>query len=572
MQPLIFIFTHMKHRFSKVYKKAGVLFITGLLQVFGVMAQDKITIQNPILKGFYPDPSIEKVGDDYYLINSTFSYFPGIPIFHSKDLKNWKQIGNVINRPSQMNFMGERVSRGLFAPAISYHEGLFYVVCTDIDNDGNFLVTATNPAGPWSDPVKIPEVRGIDPSIFFEGNKAYIVYNSDAPDYKPLYEGHRTIRIYEFDYKNLKVKGEEQILVNGGVDLAQKPVWIEGPHIYKRGEFYYLCAAEGGTSVNHSQVIFRSTNIKGPYIPWDKNPILTQRHLNPNRPNPITSTGHADLVEGPDGNTYAVFLAVRPYSGDYYNTGRETFIAPVQWTEDGWPVINPDHQEVQYQYTFNWKEQPEKASFPLNGNFQHRYVFKDTIDQSLLFLRTGDQSWYKLSAQKGLSLKLRPETVLEYGNPSFVGRRLQHLKAEASTELEFLPKNGNEKAGIIVFQSEKNFYYLCRSKFEKYDVVQLYKASAENEFMDLITQKQVKKSGKIRLRITADGGLYAFHFAEGNGDWQLLRDKLDGRYLSTKVAGGFVGCLIALYASSNGEPSGNEAHFKYLDYIGKDDL
>ena len=310
-------------------------------------AYSQHALKNPIMPGFYPDPSILKVNTDYYLVNSTFSYFPGIPVFHSKDLQNWKQIGNVINRPSQMDFMGEQVSRGLFAPAINYHKGVYYVTCTDIDNGGNFVVTAKNPAGPWSDPVMLPRARGIDPSLFFDtDDKAYIIYNSDAPDNKPLYSGHRTIRMFEFDFRNLKLIGEEIQLVNGGVDLTKKPVWIEGPHIYKRDGFYYLMAAEGGTSVNHTEVILRSKNVKGPYIPYEKNPILTQRHLDPNRKNPITSAGHADLVEGPDGNTYAVFLAVRPYQADLYNTGRETFIAPVKWI-NGWPVINPDNEEIQ---------------------------------------------------------------------------------------------------------------------------------------------------------------------------------------------------------------------------------
>ncbi len=159
-----------------------------------------ITFTNPILSGFYPDPSIVKAGTDYYLVNSTFSYFPGLPVFHSKDLKNWKQIGNVISRTSQMDFLGERMTRGLFAPGISYNKGTFYVTCTDIDHDGNFVATAKNPAGPWSNPVKLPKVKGIDPSIFFDDDgKAYVIYNSDAPDYKPLYSGHRTIRLYEID-------------------------------------------------------------------------------------------------------------------------------------------------------------------------------------------------------------------------------------------------------------------------------------------------------------------------------------------------------------------------------------
>ncbi|MBC7722727.1 MAG: family 43 glycosylhydrolase, partial [Pedobacter sp.] len=215
-------------------KKIAAFALTGLLLGKASFAQN-IKLVNPILSGFYPDPSIVKVDKDYYLVNSTFSYFPGLPVWHSKDLKNWKQIGNVISRTSQMDFLGERMTRGLFAPGISYYKGTFYVTCTDIDHEGNFVVTAKNPAGPWSNPVKLPQVKGIDPSIFFdEDGKGYIVYNSDAPDYKPLYSGHRTIKMYEIDPISLKTIGEEKILVNGGVDITKKPVWIEGPHILKR--------------------------------------------------------------------------------------------------------------------------------------------------------------------------------------------------------------------------------------------------------------------------------------------------------------------------------------------------
>src|SRR5690349_3069235 len=285
--------------------------IIALLAVWSVLNSvslaQTIKLVNPIMAGFYPDPSVLKVESDYYLINSTFAYFPGIPVFHSKDLKNWKQIGNVISRPSQMNFMGHRMTRGLFAPAIDYHKGTYYVTCTLIDKGGNFVVTAKNPAGPWSDPIFIPQVRGIDPSLFFDtDDKAYILYNSDAPDNKPLYSGHRTIRMYEFDALNGKVIGEERILVNGGVDISKKPVWIEGPHILKRDGWYYLYAAEGGTSVNHSEVVLRSKDVWGPYVPYENNPILTQRDLPADRKQPITSAGHAQLVEGPDGKTYAI--------------------------------------------------------------------------------------------------------------------------------------------------------------------------------------------------------------------------------------------------------------------------
>ncbi len=530
--------------------------------------QAQTTIHNPILNGFYPDPSIVKVETHYYLVNSTFVYLPGIPIFHSKDLKNWKQIGNVVTRPTQMDFMGEQVSRGLFAPAISYHDGLFYITCTDIDHDGNFIMTAKNPAGPWSNPILLPKVKGIDPSLFFDDDKAYIIYNSDAPEYKPLYDGHRTIRMYELDKENFTVKGEETILVNGGVDISTKPVWIEGPHIYKRNDYYYLCAAEGGTSVNHSQVILRSKNVKGPYIPYDKNPILTQRHLDPNRKNPITSAGHADLVEGPDGNTYAVFLAVRPYQDNYYNTGRETFLAPVKWTADGWPIINPDHKEIQYQFTVNWPEVKHNA-LPQSGAFNYRYTFKDTLDYSFLFLRSHDRSWLKLSPQNGLTLQLKPETCMDFSNPAFVAKRQQHIFATAITEMDFTTTKENEKAGLLIFQNEFHFYYICKSTAKGFPVIQVFKGNKQSKSMDLLHESKLGNNNtRVWLKIEAKGAKYDLAFAEQANQWKVLAT-LDGKYLSTQEAGGFVGALFALYASANGQASTNTVSFKYLDYEGK---
>jgi xylan 1,4-beta-xylosidase len=305
---------------------------------------------NPILAGFYPDPSICRAGNDYYIVNSSFAYYPGLPIFHSTDLVNWQQIGAALNRPEQLNLDSAGVSRGLFAPAITYHKGTFYIVCTLVDKGGNFVITSTNPKGPWSNLVWLPEVDGIDPSIFFdEDDKAYIVYNSIPPDNISLHGGHRTIRMNTFDAKKLKVTSDNKIIINGGTDMSKKPVWIEGPHLFKKDGWYYLMCAEGGTDYEHSEVVFKSKTIDGPFIPYDKNPILTQRHLDKNRKNPVTNTGHADLVETPGGKWWAVFLGCRPYENNTFNTGRETFMAPVEWKE-GWPIINPNFAEVQYTY------------------------------------------------------------------------------------------------------------------------------------------------------------------------------------------------------------------------------
>lgn len=549
---------------------------TTLFVAFGLMLNHLVSAQttlvNPILTGFYPDPSIVKVGPDYYLVNSTFSYFPGLPIMHSKDLKNWKQIGNVIDRPEQMDFMGERLTRGLFAPGISYNKGTFYVTCTDIDHDGNFVVTAKNPAGPWSNPVKIPQVRGIDPSIYFDEStdKAYIIYNSEAPDRKPLYSGHRTIRMYEFDPVKLTVIGEEKQLVNGGVDLAKKPVWIEGPHILNRNGWYYLYAAEGGTSVNHSEVVLRSKDVWGPYVPFEGNPILTQRELPVDRKDAITSAGHAQFVDGPDGKMYCIFLAVRPYEGDFYNTGRETFIAPVTWEND-WPMIEHGEKAISYSYSVNYKEIKQKGALPQSGNFAYTLNFDKGLDPGLLFMRTHDKNSYSLSKQEGLTLKLKPETIMEMGNPSFIGKRQQHLNSTAETVLTFAPKSEKEKAGFVILQDEGHFYFLCKSKAQDKDVLQLYQSKPQSTEMELLVEVPlINKAGKVGLRIASQGDSYNFQYTTDAKNWQLLKDKVDSKFLSTKVSGGFIGCVYGLYATSSGEASTNSASFQYLTYMGDD--
>jgi xylan 1,4-beta-xylosidase len=554
----------MKLRIAVCTLLAGCLFYGKF-----VTAQS-ITFVNPILSGFYPDPSIVKVETDYYLVNSTFSYFPGLPVFHSKDLKNWRQIGNVINRTSQMHFTGAPMTRGLFAPGISYHNGTFYVTCTNIDHKGNFVVTAKDPSGPWSDPFWLPKVKGIDPSIFFDNNKAYIVYNSDAPDYKPLYSGHRTIRMCEFDPTGLNVTGEEKIVVNGGADISKKPVWIEGPHLLKKNGWYYLYAAEGGTSINHSEVVFRSKSVEGPYIPYQNNPILTQRDLPENRKYPVTSTGHAQMVEGPDGKTYAVFLGCRPYMGDYYNTGRETFIAPVEWKED-WPVINPGSKEVKYYYTANFKEIKQANTLPLSGNFKYILTFEKELDPSLLFLRSCDSSSFSLSKTAGLTLKLKPETCMGTGNPSFVGKRQQHLHCSAETEVNFTTNSDNEKAGLVIFQDEKHFYFLSKSIDNGEQVLQLYKSKVDGKTMDILAQVPADGT-KIQLRIDIEGAYCSFYYATQPGKWILLKDKADAKFLSTHEAGGFIGCFFGLYATSSGKSSSNSASFKYLRYNGNDKM
>lgn len=531
---------------------------------------------NPILAGFYPDPSICRVGEDYYIVNSSFAYFPGLPIFHSKDLVNWKQIGHAMDRPEQLDLKKAGVSRGLFAPTIRYHNGVFYIVCTLIDKGGNFVITAKDPKGPWSNPVWLPQVNGIDPSLYFDDARAYVLFNSIPPDNISLHDGHRTIRMFEFDLTSLKVTGKEILLINGGTDMAKKPVWIEGPHIIKKDGWYYLICAEGGTGYNHSEVVFRSKLVEGPYVSYEKNPVLTQRHLNPGRKNPITTTGHADFVETPDGKWYAVFLGCRPYEGEHYNIGRETFLTPVEW-KDGWPLINPGFEEVQYHYPVPFPQQTREVNNDFSGNFLFRDNFSsEQLNHRWAFLRTPEGNWCSLPEKEGyLSIQLLPQTCSGKENPAFIGFRQPQHYGYASTALRFIPAAANEKAGLLVFQNETHFYYLCQSLENNEPVVQLYQSVAEDKEgkMKLVqSQKLSKKEKELQLKIEASGSTYSFYYAGKKGNWKLLKDGVDGRFLSTKTAGGFVGTMYALYATSLGGKTGTKAYFNWFECKGNDPL
>ena len=511
--------------------------------------------RNPILKGFYPDPSITRAGDDYYLVTSTFSYFPGIPVFHSRDLVNWTQIGNAIDRPDQLDFGKLGLSRGVFAPAIEHHKGTFYILNTCVDCGGNFLVTATNPAGPWSDPVWLPELEGgIDPSLFFdEDGKAWIL-NNGPPVGTPLYEGHRAIWIQEYDPAAKKTMGPRTLLVNGGVDLSTKPIWIEGPHITRKDGWYYLTAAEGGTAEGHSQVVLRSKTVTGPYVPHAGNPILTQRDLPRDRPMPITSAGHADMVQTPSGEWWATFLAVRPYEGDFYNTGRETFLMPVTW-EDGWPRITRPGQTIPY--THRRPNLPAQAApkVPTSGAFSVRDEFDaDALPPYWMTMRNPRSRWWSLGDGQ-LTLQARGVGIGDFGNPSFWGRRQQHMNASASTVVRFMPARDGDEAGLATLQNDEYWYFLAVTLEDGRPVVELERRAGPADPAAGVriasAPLDVAPGAPVYLRTDARGGSYDFYYATREGEWRPLRRGEDGKILSTKTAGGFVGVVFGLHAYSS---------------------
>jgi len=504
--------------------------------------------RNPILAGFHADPSIVRANDRFYLVNSSFTYFPGIPVFESIDLVHWKQIGNVIDRPTQLNFDGLSVSRGIFAPAISHHDGVFYVVTTAVDSGGNFIATARDPAGPWSDPHWLPGIGGIDPSLFFDDDGTVYLVNNDVPPGPQRYEGHRAIWMQQIDLAAFTPVGPRRVLIDGGVEPAKNPIWIEGPHLYKRDGWYYLSDAEGGTGPQHSQVVLRSREVWGPYLPYPGNPILTQRDLRDDRSLPITNAGHADLVEGPDGTWWAVFLASRNYATRHYNTGRETYLLPVDW-RDGWPVILPAGQVIPYVAKAPSWMQGDASQAPLTGNFVDRDGFDaPPLRTGWLQVRVPQKPWADLRQRPGaLAVHPLPENLDTLRNPAFLGRRQQHLRFEASTAMT-RPAAG-VAAGLAAFQSEQYWYFLGVRSLGADRVAIFLEVRDGSGTPRTLATREVTASTSLRLKIAGDEGRYAFAFdTDGAGIWQTLAGDVDGTVLSTDRAGGFVGALLGPFA------------------------
>lgn len=498
--------------------------------------------RNPILAGFYPDPDICRVGDDYYIVNSSFAYFPGIPVFHSRDLVNWTQIGNVVDRARQLDYRGLGVSRGIFAPAIGHYHGLFYVVCTFVDGGGNFLMTANDAAGPWSDPVWLG-FDGIDPSLFFDDDgKAWLVNNGPPPNDRPLYEGHRAIYLQELDLVSKRLFGPRVIIVNGGANPVEHPIWIEGPHIVKKDGWYYLICAEGGTEEQHSEVVFRSRSVTGPFIAGPANPILTQRDLPGNRRNPVTSTGHAALLEAHNGEWWAVFLGCRPYEDNKFNTGRETFMLPVTWSQ-GWPSILSAGKEVPYTVP-----SPGAGSLdptpptPLTGNFTWRDDFAGT---ALSPLWMGLRGIPEVALGHGLRLVPNEDTLSGSGNPAFIGRRIQHAHFVATISLD-VPSQGQVSAGLVAFQNETHHYFFGVRRAKQGS--EIFIERQNGGLNEAVARASLGMVDHIELRLSSVGPRCDFQYSNPAGGWTVLLKDADATLLSTEAAGGFVGALVGVHA------------------------
>lgn len=515
---------------------------------------------NPILPGFYPDPSIVRAGEDYYLVTSTFEYFPGLPIFHSRDLVHWKQIGHVLDRPSQLNLDGLRPSRGLYAPTIRFHNGTFYVINTLVtkesstDSPANFIVTTQDPAGDWSDPIWLDGAPGIDPSLFFDADGRVWYTGNRVPEQGESYTGCREIWLQELDLRSMQLIGEPVAIWEGALHGAK---YVEAPHIYRFGDMYYLLTSEGGTGENHAVVVARSSSVTGPYEACPHNPIMTHRHMG--RSTPIIGTGHADFVETQRGEWWVVLLAMRPYSGQHYNLGRETFLAPVQWM-NGWPLISPETGKIEFQYNV-----PDLApADTIHPSMCCDHFESPQLDLCWNFIRTPREVFWSLAARPGfLRLLLRPEQITEWVNPSFIGRRQQHMYFYVSTAMEFAPANEHECAGIVILQNDGFHFRLVITRVNEERVALLIRREAGH---DTVCASLTVKADRVYLRVVGHGQFYSFYAAEQCDQWLCLAKNKDGRILSTSVAGGFVGAYIGMYASSCGMSSQNYADWDWFEY------
>lgn len=511
---------------------------------------------SPILQGCYPDPSITRKGEDYYLVNSSFSMFPGVPIFTSKDLVNWKQVGHVLDRPSQLKVEKSGVSHGIYAPDIKYnkHNDTFYMITTQFAGGiGNMVVKTKDPAKGWSEVQKL-NFEGIDPAIFFDDDgKAYIVHNDAPPQGTEQYNGHRVIKMWDYDLeKDQVVAGSDKIIVNGGVDFSQKPIWIEGPHIYKKNGKYYLMCAEGGTGGNHSEVIFMSDSPKGPYVPADNNPILTQRYFPKDRKEKVDWAGHADLVETPDGQYYGVFLAIRPNEKNRVNKGRETFILPVDWSGK-YPVFQNGlvPMKPKLKLPAGVQNQNGQNGFLPNGNFTYADKLTDkNLDYRWIAMRGPRESFITVT-KNGVKVNPFASNIKALAPVSALFHRLQHESFETSVTLDFKPKSEKELAGITCYQSETFHYVFGITKKDKDFYIVLERT--EKGQSKLIASEKISLSKPVKLQVVADKDEHSFNYSLDGKNYKNLGGPVSGDILSTDVAGGFTGSLIGLYSTSSND-------------------
>jgi len=532
------------------------------------------SFSNPIIPGFAPDPSIVRVDDDFYLINSTFEYFPGIPIYHSTDLVNWELIGHALEDPDEFELQRVQSGSGIHASTIRHHDGTFYIITTN-NVDGrmvNFIVTAANPAGRWSAPHVLEGAPGIDPSLLFDDDgRAWYVGNHMPTD--PEFPGQAEIWLQEVDIEQMRLIGERHFLWRG----CCGGVWAEGPHIYKKDGYYYLLISEGGTAYEHAMAVAVSKDIAGPYQNNPRNPVLSHRQFSYDYP--ITGVGHADLVELADGRWYSVALGWRLVDGVHGLLGRETFLLPVTWETEpyAWkaekmtfPVFAPLTGKIELH-----------TPLPFAGTRQNDEVpFRDDFDANTLhhewnFRRAPETQFHDLQQSPGaLRLRLQAGSIGEGEQYSFVGVRQRHFQFEAVARMHFAPAAIGEEAGISALLNDRSAFLLTVRRIDGGKVLRLAH-NVNGERTDIATVDI--DQGDLYLKVTGDYLSYRFYYSKDGNNWMPLGGEVDGKALSPAVVGGYnyTGVYVGLYGSANSSASDNYADFDFFQYepssISRDD-
>ncbi len=511
-----------------------------------------MTFTNPIIPGFHPDPSICRVGEDYFLVNSSFEYFPGVPLYHSRDLVDWRQIGHVLTRPSQLPFAHWRPSGGIFAPTIRYHDGTFYMITTNMSGGGNFYVQTRDPFSAWSEPVWVDQ-SGIDPSLTFDDD-GRVYLTSNWIDAFPLPDEVDPAR------PSWGIQQSEIDITTGKRMTEPRRIWAgtggrypEGPHLYKIDGRYYLLIAEGGTELGHMVTIARSGTPWGPWESCPHNPILTHRSLH----SPFQAIGHADLIEAHDGSWWLVCLGIRPQGRPACaHLGRETFLAPVRWDDAGWPHVGQQgrirvEMESPAFGPVTWRREPERDEF-----------VGPELGVQWNWLGTPRAEMWSLTERPGTLRLLGSGARLDDGPPvAFLGRRQEHLSCEVATRIAFEPASEGEEAGLTVWMNPSHHYDLFITRQAGQRVV-----AVRRRIGSLVAEvaRVPAKAGALTLTIEAEPHAYTFGVVGDSGQRHILATG-ETRYLAPEVAGGFTGVYFALYASGSGAGSA-PAFFEWFDY------
>ncbi len=488
---------------------------------------------NPVVKGFYPDPSVCFAEGKFYMVCSSFQYFPGVPLFESSDLVNWTQIGHVLTRKSQVFLEKINSSGGVFAPTIRYNDGRFYMVTTNDTTHKNFYVYTDDIHGEWSEPIAVAQ-DGIDPSLLFDGGKTYFLSNGTDDS------GEGGVVQCE-----INIETGEKLSPSKCIWKGSGGRFLESPHMYKIGDWYYLMAAEGGTEYGHMITCARSKSVWGEFENYPDNPVLTNRNK---APYIIQGIGHGDLVQNTDGNWYIVSLGFRQMHMwmAYHHLGREVFLTPVKFGQDGWFTAGNDGTTDE--------------SYEIPGDFEQsekrRYGFDNMKwDIDWVYLRHPNEENYELSAERA-ALHGTDITLDDVDSPTFIGTRQRDFCFTLSADISV----DSDEGGITLYMCENEHYDIAvRKSGDGFEAVLKLNIGGIKHIQTAVSLS----SGKAKLLIKANNMFYNFYAVPENGE-ELYLGNGSAKYLSSEVSGGFTGVVMGLYAV-NGTAEFTSFDINYTD-------